>query len=67
MTTFIWKVTAIRNNGNSLQKGMQVEIPIPNGTKPNQHQIADALNAKYNTGVHHSKCGLSNFEILRLG
>jgi hypothetical protein len=39
ISTFIWKVNTIKNNGNSLQKGMMVEIPIPNGFKLTQSQV----------------------------
>ncbi len=59
---YLWKVTAKRNNGK-VTKGMSVEI-YKKGTnaKPNQEEIADALNEKYNEDIPKSACGQSNFD-----
>ena len=64
MSNYLWKVIAVRDNG-SLKKGMTVEILKANGTKPNQDDIAQALNTKYNSDIHKSKCGSSIFTITK--
>lgn len=66
MTSFLWKVTAKRNNG-SVKKEMSVEIlKIGVTNKPNQVEIAKALNDKYDSNVHSSHCGSSEFDFTLL-
>ena len=59
---YLWKLVAKKNNGK-LTKGMNVEI-LKSGTnaKPNQEEIASALNNKYNSDIHYGHCGQSNFD-----
>lgn len=66
MSGYLWKVTAIRNNGK-VTKGMSFEL-LKTGTsaKPGQKEIADALNNKYNSNIHDSHCGSGNFEFVQL-
>ena len=61
MANYLWKVTAIRNNGKVL-KGMSVEI-LKSGTnaKPSQKEIAKALTTKFGQEFHDSQCGNTNF------
>jgi hypothetical protein len=66
IANYLWKVTANRNNGK-VTKGMSVEIMKSNtDSKPSQKEIAQALTNKYNTDVHESHCGQSNFDIIRI-
>ncbi|MDR5591901.1 hypothetical protein [Christiangramia sp. SM2212] len=61
----LYKITAKKNNG-SLLKGMTTDVVAQYSSKLRQQEIADALNQKYNSNIHHSKCGLTNFEIQKL-
>lgn len=66
MSNYLWKYTANKNIGN-ITKGMAVEIMKTNtSSKPSQQEIAKALNNKYNTNVHESHCGQSNFDIIQI-
>lgn len=66
MSTYLWKVTAIKDNG-SLKKGFSVEIlKKDTNAKPSQKEISSAINQKYNTNINDSLCGLSNFEIINV-
>ena len=66
MSTYLQKVTAIKNNGK-VTKGMSVEI-MKTGTsaKPSQKEIAQTLNDKYNANVHECHCGQSNFDFTQI-
>lgn len=61
MINYIWEIEAIRDNGG-VTKGMCTKI-MKSGTnsKPNQQEIANALNKEYSTNIHHSSCGVHNF------
>ena len=66
MANYIWEIVATRNNGK-VTKGMSTKI-MKSGTsaKPNQREIADALNKEYNADIHHSHCGSGNFNFTNL-
>lgn len=63
MSSYLWKVKAIKNPGKVV-KGMEVDI-IKNGSsaKPNIKEISEAFEKKYGFSLI-SGCSLSNFEIL---
>ncbi len=61
----LYRITAKQNNG-SLLKGMTTDVIAQYSSRLRQQEIADALNQKYNTQIHPSKCGLSLFEIQKL-
>lgn len=61
----LYKITAEKNNGSVL-KGMTTDVVAQYSSKLRQQEIADTLNKKYNTNIHHRKCGLTNFNIQKL-
>jgi uncharacterized lipoprotein YajG len=66
MSSYLWNITAIRSNGR-IMKGMSAEI-LKKGTtgKPNQKEIAEALNQKYNEKIHDSHCGSHVFNFVEV-
>ena len=66
MANHLWKAIA-KKNVAKVVKGMEVEI-VKSGTtaKPDQKEIAAAIERKYNIEIHYSNCGPSSFDCVEI-